>query len=287
MTTATAGAASQRDSISSSLSGSPGTGGLSPGGADRASPIRPGSIHCSFRRASGRGAEDGDVKGPLAFLAAAPLAAAAVLLAGCGSGGSSGSGSAPATQPAQTSAATAPKPATRPSSGPSTGGSTAAPLTAEAQSAAAGDIPDNQVFLTFRDRAAGYSIKYPEGWAQRGSGMDVSFRDKNNLVRVVVEAGRPATAQAAQSELRRLRASTPSLRYQTPTAVTLAGSRAVKVVYTTASAPNPVTGKRVTLVVDRYYLAHGGRRATVDLGVPKGVDNVDAYRLMIESFRWR
>jgi hypothetical protein len=43
----------------------------------------------------------------------------------------------------------------------------------------------------------------------------------------------------------------------------------------------------VTLVVDRYYLAHGGKRAVVDLGAPKGVDNVDAYRMMIESFRWR
>ena len=48
-----------------------------------------------------------------------------------------------------------------------------------------------------------------------------------------------------------------------------------------------MTGKRVTLIVDRYYLARGSRRAVVDLGTPKGVDNVDAYRLMIESFRWR
>src|SRR5689334_11209401 len=36
---------------------------------------------------------------------------------------------------------------------------------AEAQSAAAGDIPDNQQFLTFHDNPAGYSMKYPEGWA--------------------------------------------------------------------------------------------------------------------------
>jgi hypothetical protein len=48
-----------------------------------------------------------------------------------------------------------------------------------------------------------------------------------------------------------------------------------------------VTGKRVRLTVDRYYLWHGGRRAVVDLGTPVGVDNVDAYRSMIESFRWR
>jgi hypothetical protein len=58
-------------------------------------------------------------------------------------------------------------------------------------------------------------------------------------------------------------------------------------VYTTQSAPNPVTGKRVSLTVDRYYLSAGGKTAVVDLGTPVGVDNVDAYRLMIESFRWR
>ena len=59
------------------------------------------------------------------------------------------------------------------------------------------------------------------------------------------------------------------------------------VTYTTTSAPNPVTGKRVTLIVDRYELAKGGKHAVVDLGTPTGVDNVDAYRLMIQSFRWR
>ena len=43
----------------------------------------------------------------------------------------------------------------------------------------------------------------------------------------------------------------------------------------------------MTLVVDRYDLWHAGKRAVVDLGTPVGVDNVDAYRLMIQSFRWR
>ncbi len=69
--------------------------------------------------------------------------------------------------------------------------------------------------------------------------------------------------------------------------MTISGAPVVKVVYSTQSAPNPVTGKRVTLLVDRYYLAHGAKEAIVDLGTPQGVDNVDAYRLMIESFKWR
>ena len=48
-----------------------------------------------------------------------------------------------------------------------------------------------------------------------------------------------------------------------------------------------MTGKKVTLVVDRYELGSRGRIAVVDLGTPAGVDNVDAYRMMIRSFRWR
>src|SRR4051794_12082534 len=58
-------------------------------------------------------------------------------------------------------------------------------LSAEAKSTATGDIPDNQVFLVFHD-PAGYSMKYPEGWTQAGSGRDVTFEDKNNIVHVVV-----------------------------------------------------------------------------------------------------
>jgi len=40
------------------------------------------------------------------------------------------------------------------------------------------------------------------------------------------------------------------------------------------------------MTVDRYYLAHAGKVAIVDLGSPVGVDNVDAYRMMIQSLRW-
>ncbi|MGZ4257006.1 MAG: hypothetical protein ACXVRE_04505 [Gaiellaceae bacterium] len=155
-------------------------------------------------------------------------------------------------------------------------------LQAEAKSTATGDIPDNQVFLVYRS-SAGWAIKYPEGWAQSGGSGATAFRDKNNIVRVVVQRGSlPSAAQVgAGGSLRRARITSA------PASVTIAGAPALKVVYTTSSAPSPVTGKRVTLTVDRYYLAHAGRLATIDLGTPVGVDNVDAYRLMVHSFRWR
>ena len=189
---------------------------------------------------------------------AIPFVLGAALLAGCGGAKQSGSTVA-------TTMAAPPQTTTAP---PATAAASPAPLAPEAQAAATGDIPDNQVFLTFRNAAARYSMKYPEGWAQQGSGAHVTIRDKNNIVRVVVNSGaKPSVAGAHQ--------------------LTISGSPALKSVYRTQSAPNTVTGKRVTLTVDRYYLWHNGKRAVVDLGTPVGVDNVDAYRLMIQSFRWR
>src|SRR5947209_13219171 len=95
-----------------------------------------------------------------------------------------------------------------------------AALQGEAASAAAGDIPDNQIFLTFHNRRAGYSMKYPEGWAQRGSGGNVTFRDKNNVIRAVVSKGPAWTRASVQSEVRALKGM--QLR-GTPQAVTLSG----------------------------------------------------------------
>jgi hypothetical protein len=170
-----------------------------------------------------------------------------------------------------------PAAATAPASGPG-------PLQGEAGSAATGDIPDNQVFLLFRNARTGYSMKYPEGWAQKGSAGAVVFEDKNNIVRVVVSPAQRPSVTKVRHELARLR----GVRLvQAPRPIALPGGQGLAAVYSTESAPNAVTGTRVMLVVDRYYLWKGGRLAVVDLGTPQGVDNVDAYRLMIESFRWR
>ena len=141
--------------------------------------------------------------------------------------------------------------------------------------------------MLFSNPAGGYSVKYPEGWAQNGSGRGVVFQDKNNLARVVVQAGPRPTAASVHADMVALHKKAPSLLFRAAQARTIAGGPALLVVYSTQSAPNPVTNKRVTLGVDRYYLWHKGKVAIVDLGTPRGVDNVDAYRLMIQSFRWR
>jgi hypothetical protein len=200
------------------------------------------------------------------MLVSGVLAAAAV--AGCGSAGQKTAPATTASHPATTTAV---------GSGPGA-------LQAEAHATAAGDIPDNQVFLVFRNGAATYSMKYPEGWAQQGAGNRVTFRDKNNIVRVVVVAAAAPTKASVQADVGRLHSA--QIQHP-PQATAISGKPAFKIVYSTRSAPNAVTGKRLKLVVDRYYLWKAGRRAVIDLGTPEGVDNVDAYRLMIESFRWR
>jgi hypothetical protein len=188
--------------------------------------------------------------------------------------GGSGQSSAPPTPspPAQT----APTTGTGTRSTPTTTSGAPGALQAEATAAATGDIPDNQAFLVFRNAAGGYSIKYPEGWAQQGSGKQVTFRDKNNIVRIVVEPGKlPGANQIKGLQITK-----------GPEQLTIGGKPAIKVTYTTQSPPSPVTGKRVKLMVDRYYVAGNGKLAIIDLGTPEGVDNVDAFRLMSESFRW-
>jgi hypothetical protein len=167
------------------------------------------------------------------------LIAAVLLAGGCGSGSSS-------TRSVQAENTTT-------EGRPSNGGE----VPSEAQSAATGDIPDNQTFLLFRDPQAGYAIRYPEGWARKGSANDVTFQEKANVIHISVGRGAPRNKPG------------------------------VKTTYSRLSAPDPVTGKRLRIAIDRYEFTHGGKVAVVDLATPVGVDNVDAYRMISQSFQWQ
>jgi hypothetical protein len=210
----------------------------------------------------------------MTLVAISVLAACWMTACGNGAGGSQGHSSSTAGT------------ATAGGSAPGVSGGRASALSAEAQSLATGDIPDNQVFLTFRDPRAGYVVSYPEGWAQRSVPGGVTFVDKNNLIRITLSRSVAPTTAAVLAELSRERREQPTLSYGSPSRVTIGGAPVVKVSYATLSSPNPVTGKRVRLLVDRYVFAHAGRVVTLDLGTPAGVDNVDAYRMIAHSFHW-
>lgn len=212
--------------------------------------------------------------------------AGGLVVAGCGSSGSSSTASSPGGGVAKPASGSAPSGSAKHAPGGGAGASGPGALSAEAKATATGDIPDNQNFLTFKDQRAGFSLVYPEGWSVKRSGSDVTFRNNNNLIHVVVARGGPPGVAQVRAQLARLKASTPSLRFTSPHRVTIGGRPVVKATYTTQSAPSSVTGKRVLLIVDRYVYAHHGRVATVDLGTPMGVDNKDAYRMISQSFRW-
>jgi hypothetical protein len=129
-------------------------------------------------------------------------------------------------------------------------------------------------------------MSYPEGWTRKGSGNDVTFSNNNNIIHVVISKAGPATTASVAAELNQLKQSVSSLTFTAPQNIQLKSGSVVKATYSTRSSPNPVTGKTVLLIVDRYQLSNRGKRATLDLGTPKGVDNVDAYRMISNSFRW-
>ncbi|HEY2056522.1 MAG TPA: hypothetical protein VGH14_21525 [Solirubrobacterales bacterium] len=198
-------------------------------------------------------AMEATVNKKLSMLVVAAVAIGA-LVSGCGSGGSAESPQTTA-EAGATEAATGGAGQTEGKSHETAAG-TGAAIPSEAESLATGDIPDNQEFLTFTNKPAGYSIKYPAGWARTGNGNDVTFREKGNLIHIAVHSGK---AKSGAGE---------------------------KTSFTRQSAPDPVTGKRVKLLVDVYEYERGGKVAVLELSTPEGVDNVDAYRMISESFRW-
>ena len=211
-------------------------------------------------------------------LPAIAAVAIALPLSGCGGGGSSSTSTAASSPTAGTT--------TTASVGKASCGSSVTPSSSEAASTAQGDIPDNQQFLTFRNATGGYSIQYPEGWARSGSGTNVTFQDKSNMITIQVSPGSQPSTASVGKELKQQAASDPCLSSDTPQTVTAGPNQAIKVTYTTRGAKSPVTGQRNKVSVDRYVFFKGGKVATVDLSNPVGVDNVDAYRMISESFRW-
>jgi photosystem II reaction center protein PsbP len=207
-------------------------------------------------------------------------AVGAFALLGCGGGGSSSSTSA-VTHSTSSTQATAVTTTNKTFCGSST-----AAASSESGSTAQGDIPDNQQFLAYKNHSGGYSISYPQGWARSGNGNQVTFQDKSNTVTIKVSPGLRPTAASVSAELKQEAAADPCLSAGKPQSTTAGPNQVVKVTYATEGQKSPVTGQRPKITVDRYVYFRGGKVATVDLATPVGVDNVDAYRMISESFRW-
>jgi hypothetical protein len=198
-------------------------------------------------------------------LAAAGLAAA---LAACGSSGSpsgSGGGAAPPTS------------------------SSAAGSHAAAPTAAPGDIPDSTIYVPYQSASGHLVIKVPEGWSRSTTATSTTFTNSLNSIGV---AWMPMTVAPTVGSVRAttvpaLKTSTGAFQLQSVHPVSLTGGPAVEVIYLVNSAPDPVTGRRYRLVVERFELYSHGRGAVLSLSSAVGADNVDPWRIVSQSFRWR
>ncbi|MCY7340996.1 MAG: hypothetical protein LH603_03840 [Pseudonocardia sp.] len=209
--------------------------------------------------------------------AAALGAAVLVTLAACG------------TQPASSAA---PGPAS-PSAGAAAPSATASPGSAPHPNApevvAAGDIPDNQVFVPYVPPGGLFQVSVPEGWSRGADGAATVFTDKFNSIRMET-LPRPTAvdvASATAEEVPALASSVPGFRAGQVTDVPRKGGDAVLVTYTADSPPDPVTGKSVTTAVERYEFWRNGQEVVVTLSGAQGADNVDPWRIVSDSFRWQ
>jgi hypothetical protein len=197
------------------------------------------------------------------------LAIAGLSLAGCGGAGASAPGATASTVPTATASTVPTASASEPG-----GGTTS------------GDIPDNAVFLTYHGTAPTFSIPYVQGWQVTPQGHGVVIRDKDSSETVaIVDSQADVAAYVASTDLPALQAQA-GFGLITQDTLTVRGSTYIHLAFHLPSPPDAVTGKQVTVTVDRYYVSGPTGLAIVSLATPAGVDNVDAFRQMIEGFKW-
>ena len=150
-----------------------------------------------------------------------------------------------------------------------------------------GDIPDSQVFITFKS-PAGFSLSVPEGWARTAHTSGARFADKFNTVDIDIAAAAasPSAMSVKSGQAVDLVKIGRAVKIATIKNVQLPAGPAVLIVYESNSEPNRVTNKRLRLESNRYLLYRNGQLATLDMAAPLGADNVDQWKLIARSFRW-
>jgi hypothetical protein len=159
---------------------------------------------------------------------------------------------------------------------------------AAVDSAAAGDIPDSQVFVDYRPAAGGFSVKVPEGWARTEAAGAVTFTDKFNSIRIDTSttAAAPTPESARHDEVPTLQSASAGFQLADVTSVNRSGGPAVLITYQADAPRDPVTGKVTRLDVERYEFWKDGHQVVLTLAGAVGSDNVDPWRTVSDSFRW-
>jgi hypothetical protein len=236
------------------------------------------SIDC--RRSGRSGSRDRPAAGRRRGIPTAlAVLGAVVVIAGCGASSGGGTGAPPSAAPSGQGSAVAGTPSPN----------AAAPDPNAPEIGAAGDIPDNQVYVSFTPPRATFTVSVPQGWAQSSAGTATLFTDKFNSVRIDMQP-RPAAPDVASvraQEVPQLQGSVPGFALGDVQSVQRSAGTGVLLTYGATSAPNAVTGKSVTEAVERYEFWRGGQDVMLTLSGPKGADNVDPWRKITDSLRWQ
>lgn len=151
-----------------------------------------------------------------------------------------------------------------------------------------GDIPDNQVFVTYTS-PDGFSVKVPEGWSRTAIDHGVRFFDKYDEIDAIsgTAAAAPSLASVRASEIPDLQKGGHPVEVTAVKDVKLPAGRAIRISYLANSAPNPVTNKPLRLEHERFILFKDGKTVTLDMAAPAGADNVDQWQLISNSLQWK
>ena len=151
-----------------------------------------------------------------------------------------------------------------------------------------GDIPDNQTFIPFTDPGRRYTVKVPEGWARTEANGVVTFTDKYNSITLRSSTSNLApTTDSVKSDGLADVAHDPTFGFFEIKRISRKAGTAIRVLYEIGSAPNPVTGKKALLAVERYVFFHNGTIVTMTLSGAKGADNVDPWKIVSDSLTWK
>jgi hypothetical protein len=164
--------------------------------------------------------------------------------------------------------------------------STASSIAAEVN--AAGDIPDDQAFVTFAPAGGGYTVKVPEGWARATDGAATTFTDKYNTIRIetVPAASAPTAATVSSTDLVTIAANAKGYAAGKVSTVARTAGQTVLATYQVDAPANAVTTKTIRLDVERYVLWKNGTAAIITLSSASGSDNVDPWRTVTDGFGW-
>jgi hypothetical protein len=217
--------------------------------------------------------------GYLGSASAAGISGLVMLIVGCGTS----TPAVPVSPPSSTSAGAS---ATAPASGQSPA---AAQSPVAAESNPPGDIPDTTLYIPYRSAQGHFLLKVPEGWSRRTTSASSTFTSNLNSITAawMPRAAAPTVSTARSTTVRALQSATLAFRLHSVRKVSLTGGPAIEIVYQVNSPPNSVTGRQYRLVVERFELQRAGRGAVLSLSSAVGSDNVDPWRIVSESFRWK